>query len=82
LFQNPFKWVLQILGAVVLVGGLAACTSEQSKLESTENTPAKVSKNQEKQEVLKNNISLSSSRGTIRNRVDFTVDELEPNAPV
>ncbi|MCL6570887.1 MAG: hypothetical protein K6T88_04290 [Bacillus sp. (in: Bacteria)] len=57
---------------------MATCNSEQTKQESTEKTAAKASKNQEKQEVLKNNISLSSSRGTILNKVDFTVDELEP----
>jgi hypothetical protein len=78
LFQNPYKWVLQILAALVVVGGLSACNSEQSKQES----PEKTSTNEEKQVVLKNNITLSSIRGTIRNKVDFTIDELEPNAPV
>lgn len=63
----------------MIVVGLSGCNSDQSESKK----PAKASAEQSEQEVkLKNNIALSSTEATTREKVDFTVDQLEPNQSV
>lgn len=59
---------------------MSACSNDQSESNSKES--AEASANADQTEKLLNNIALSSSKGEIRERVDFTVDELEPNTSV
>jgi hypothetical protein len=73
LFQRLLKPTLSVFAALLLVVGLSACNTSESK-ESVQATTG------EKEAVLKNNITLSSVRGTVREKVDFTVNELEPNS--
>jgi hypothetical protein len=66
---------------ILLVIVLGACSSEQSKPETSTDKTAKAAKNSAEEKVLKNNITLSAERGTIREKVEFKVNELEPNTP-
>jgi len=59
---------------------LSACQTEQAKSNSHSEKSGKTKES--KEAALKNNITLSSIRGTVRQTIDFTVNELEPNTDV
>lgn len=79
--KNLFKTTFLIVAAFLLIG-LSGCNSEQTKSESDSQDSAEETNNGKQKEAIKNNITLSSIRGTIKDKIDFTVDDLKPNSPV
>ncbi len=87
LVKVRWKTVIQILGAAALLTGLSACTDQSSSKPEPKSEKASLSDDTEKnvtkkEQALKNNIKLSNIRGTVRQNIDFSVNELEPNKPV
>ncbi|WP_042348310.1 hypothetical protein [Bacillus massiliigorillae] len=80
--KNLLKTLVSVIAAISLVIGLSACNKEESKPASnSEKTEKEIkSADSQKGEALKNNIKLSSIRGTVRNEVQFTVSDLKPNS--
>lgn len=82
MFHNLLKIVLSSIATVGIVVSLSACNSEQSKPDVSSQVSAETTTNVDQEKALKNNITLSSLRGTVRENIEFIVDELEADTPV
>lgn len=83
LFQKLIKPSITISTALLIMITLSACSNDKTSETKTGDTPVKTtSTNKEKEVILKNNISLSAERGTVRENVDFKIVDLDPNSPV
>ncbi|WP_144512063.1 hypothetical protein [Bacillus sp. FJAT-22090] len=79
MFQRFLKPSLTISTALLLTISLSACSNESTSTKTDETSVQATSS--EKEVLLKNNITLSAERGTVRENVDFKVTDLTPNSP-
>ncbi|MGV3487928.1 MAG: IPT/TIG domain-containing protein [Tuberibacillus sp.] len=80
MLRNPLRNSVFVLIGLALLFGLSACDSQQTKDQPKKTAETKTPKNQGTK--IKNNITLSKNRGTVRQNIDFSIDELPANAPV
>ena len=80
--KGCIKTTFLFLIAFALAAVLSACNGEEtsSNVSQTKEVQAEASNKPEKEKVLKNNITFSSIRGTVREKVDFSIHDLDSNA--
>ncbi|REJ23808.1 MAG: hypothetical protein C6P37_13720 [Caldibacillus debilis] len=80
--MNGYSSIFKIFAVIAAAVLLSACSKEEGMTEVSGAKTSEAGKSGEQKQLLKNNITLSKSRGNIRDQVEFTVDELKGNQDV
>lgn len=81
LLQKLIKPSFAISATLLLTISLSACSNDHSSNKAEDTSVKTTATDKEKEVILKNNITLSAERGTVRENVDFKVVDLDPNSP-